>query len=534
MFLFAIGVASMPFFQKYRSNIDLLLSARGTQNWAPVGFSLFAGAMGGWVIYAVPEVSVLMGPWGLIGYSLSMMIPYLALPMVTPLVLKRAPKGFTMLEFTRKRFGWVLYYVTVFITMMYLFIVLVAEYTTISYVVEDMVGYDANWQPLMDGYKVSLGIALMTAIYTMYGGLAISIFTDRIQSCIVLVFVVLACSAGFSNASSATHDKLQDSFASQWTAQGFGSLLVLIIGVFGSAAFDQAVWQRAYAAKNNQTLWKGCWFAVALICPVMLIFGFVGIVANAEFGTDSTPYYTSATGYMAFFDLVGSLGKGWKVVITIMAIMMTVSTADSYQNALTVVMTNEIEKLAGVLKIGWMQNHPMATSRVLALLIQGPAIALAYEKKDVIRLFLISNLTTAVLLVPVFAGLWNFVTEAGSVLGVIGGVASVVVYGWKKEGHIASGFDYLVIPQGLYSKEAIIIFFCAVFFSSIVTLAVSYAHRLYGNVYKTRRFVEMMAAKQGVDVANTVFAGIPVDDIWADKDAAAGEHDDDNLVKMTV
>jgi len=34
MFLFAIGVASMPFFQKYRSNIDLLL-VRSTPNRKP-------------------------------------------------------------------------------------------------------------------------------------------------------------------------------------------------------------------------------------------------------------------------------------------------------------------------------------------------------------------------------------------------------------------------------------------------------------------------------------------------------------------
>jgi len=62
-FLLAVGLASTPAYREGNSTFEGLLLARGTVGWAKVGFSIFAGAMGAWVVYAVPEVGVLLGPW---------------------------------------------------------------------------------------------------------------------------------------------------------------------------------------------------------------------------------------------------------------------------------------------------------------------------------------------------------------------------------------------------------------------------------------------------------------------------------------
>ena len=54
-FITAMVIGSLPSFRaKYWKSADALLSARGTQHGFFVGVSFFAGAMGAWVVYAVP------------------------------------------------------------------------------------------------------------------------------------------------------------------------------------------------------------------------------------------------------------------------------------------------------------------------------------------------------------------------------------------------------------------------------------------------------------------------------------------------
>jgi hypothetical protein len=94
----------------------------------------------------------------------------------------------------------------------------------------------------------------------------------------------------------------------------------------------------------------------------------------------------------------------------------------------------------------------------------------------------------------------------------------VIVYGWNVHDSIAAGFDMFMVKAGLYSDECTIVFVLSLFTSATVCFIVATVQRIYGNVYRTRKFTELIAAKNGVDVAacEPLFKNLAPDAIWDD------------------
>ena len=175
-------------------------------------------------------------------------------------------------------------------------------------------------------WHVTIGVALVSATYTAYGGMATSILTDMVQGCVMFSLgesaalacsscsasvsrrrwlartpqrrhgrlrrvavhssppdtapplcraVVIGCAAGFhfsKTSASAIHH------AARWSSVGFSQCSPLIIGVVASGLFDMTMWQRAYAAKSSRELWQASLLGALLIMPVMILFGISGII----------------------------------------------------------------------------------------------------------------------------------------------------------------------------------------------------------------------------------------------------------------
>ena len=51
-------------------------SARRSVGAIRLGFSFFSSAMGSWIVFGVPQAGALMGPWGVIGYTLALVVPF--------------------------------------------------------------------------------------------------------------------------------------------------------------------------------------------------------------------------------------------------------------------------------------------------------------------------------------------------------------------------------------------------------------------------------------------------------------------------
>lgn len=117
-------------------------------------------------------------------------------------------------------------------------------------------------------------------------------------------------------------------------------------------------------------------------------------------------------------------------------------------------------------------------------------------------MFLVADLITAAIVVPLFAGLWGFMTQIGAVSGVIAGFGSVIIQGWELRKAIAQGFEQIGLPKGLYSDETVVSFVLAVASSAVVGFGVSALERMYANTVRTRRYVELLADAGNVDLAS--------------------------------
>ena len=96
--------------------------------------------------------------------------------------------------------------------------------------------------------------------------------------------MIVGCAAAFSQS---TAPASAINAAAKWTSQGFGTLTSLMIGLSGATLFNQSVWLRCYAAKDNWAMWKGIILGALLIAPTMILFGLSGILSLAEFPIDT-------------------------------------------------------------------------------------------------------------------------------------------------------------------------------------------------------------------------------------------------------
>jgi hypothetical protein len=120
------------------------------------------------------------------------------------------------------------------------------------------------------------------------------------------------------------------------------------------------------------------------------------------------------------------------------------SSVDTLQSAIAATIVNDI--FSNKISLNW--------ARVIALLLNVPAIVVAALNLNVFTLFLIADLIAAVIVLPVVLGLVTplnkFLTGTDFVVGTLGGLFSVVILGWSLQGSVAYGFQLLSLPNQIF------------------------------------------------------------------------------------
>ena len=148
-------------------------------------------------------------------------------------------------------------------------IFLIAEVTAVSILIKYISGTDL--------WITALIIIVSSLIYTLYGGLRASIFTDNIQ---FIVFGLLLL-IGFSYLISFNSNEFNFEFIklnkpnlfSSNYLPNFTAGLTFFIAVAATNLFHQGNWQRVYAAKNNDVLKKSLIFSFIIIIPIVFFNG---------------------------------------------------------------------------------------------------------------------------------------------------------------------------------------------------------------------------------------------------------------------
>lgn len=114
--------------------------------------------LGSGILFTYPEISTICGVQGLIVYALASALPLLVFGWVAPILRKQCPEGFVLTEWTRHRYGTPAMLFLSFMTLVTLFLYMVAELSAIGQVVNTLTG--------LDGLPIIIVQCIITTIYT--------------------------------------------------------------------------------------------------------------------------------------------------------------------------------------------------------------------------------------------------------------------------------------------------------------------------------------------------------------------------------
>ena len=125
--------------KKYR-NLDSYLVANRSVGLFSLTTSLVASALGAWILFGPASAATWGGIGAVVGYAMGTAFPLFVLIFLGEKFRKQYPKGKTLIEVIRQRFGKKLFKLILFLTIFYMFIFLIAEVTAVSILVNYISG----------------------------------------------------------------------------------------------------------------------------------------------------------------------------------------------------------------------------------------------------------------------------------------------------------------------------------------------------------------------------------------------------------
>uniref|UniRef100_A0A8C3V934 Sodium/myo-inositol cotransporter 2 n=1 Tax=Catharus ustulatus TaxID=91951 RepID=A0A8C3V934_CATUS len=178
-FLFVLAVGLWSMWKTQRSTVKGYFLAGGQMVWWPVGASLFASNVGSGHFIGLAGSGAASGiaatayEWN--GMFCVLVLAWLFLPIYI------ASGVTTMPEYLQRRFGGKR--IQIFLAILYLFIYIFTKISVDMYAGALFIQQALHW----DLYIAVAGLLAITAVYTVAGGLAAVIYTDALQTLIMLV-----------------------------------------------------------------------------------------------------------------------------------------------------------------------------------------------------------------------------------------------------------------------------------------------------------------------------------------------------------
>jgi len=379
-------------YSKRYQGINNYLTANRNIGFFSLTTSLIASALGAWILFGPASAATWGGIGAVIGYALGTAFPMIFLISLGKKIRTDFPKGSTLIEFLRKRFGKSLFKLILLMTVFYMFVFLCAEVTAVAILINYISGTEL--------WITSLIILIATLAYTLYGGLRASIFTDNVQM-VVIIFLLLisvfylASFTGdqfsFSFIKEKSPHLLSGSYIPNYTAG-----LTFFIAVAATNLFHQGNWQRVYAAKDNEVLKKSLIVAFIVIIPIVFFMGFSGLVA-----VSADPKVIPDLG---FFSLLLSEQKEFlSLTIVILGLSLTISTVDTLVNAMSSLIIVDGKATFNLNK----KTNYLTFSKYFIVALSIVAFAIASKGFSVLYLFLLADLFCCAFVLTVFYSFYN-------------------------------------------------------------------------------------------------------------------------------
>ena len=354
--------------------------------------SLTASALGAWILFGPASAATWGGIGAVIGYSLGTAFPLFFLIYLGKKIRNEFPKGSSLIEFMRRKFGKSLFKLILLMTIFYMFIFLCAEVTAISVLINYISGTEF--------WITALVVLSSTLIYTLYGGLKASIFTDNIQMIVIGVLLFIS----FIYITSFTGSKFSFDFVLKKNPQllsshyipNYTAGLTFFIAVAATNLFHQGNWQRVYAAKNYQTLKKSLIISFLIIIPIVFFMGFSGMVS---FSID--PNIRPDLGFFSL--LLKEQTIFLSLFIIILGMALTISTVDTLINAISSLVILDGKAVFNLSK----KTNYLNFSKYIILFLSFISFIIASKGFDILYLFLLADLFCCAFVLTVFLSFYD-------------------------------------------------------------------------------------------------------------------------------
>lgn len=389
--------------------LEEYITARGEFGTVATTATLFASAMGSWILFGPPEAATWGGLPAVVGYGVGAALPSLLYIPLSRRLRSLMPEGHTLTEYVRHRYGRAMHVLVLAIMVFYLFIALAAQVTGMAFIMQ-LVADVPLW--------LTAGVTLVaTVAYTALGGLRASIFTDGIQSMLLLPLLAggavatIVAVEGWGPLANGVSERAPQLL--QWTfAPGVKGGAALVIGIAAASMFNQGTWQRVYAADSMASL-RTSFFTVAGTLA-LVVFG-TGLLGLAAVGRGTADPASTAL-FNLFLDAAPTgVGLG----LALLGLTLVMSSADTILNALAGLVAVDVQSVLPSLDA----NALLGVARWTTAGVAVPVFAIAAQGFSVLYLFLIADLVCAAALIPVFGGLFSTrMTNRAAVLGTCTGL----------------------------------------------------------------------------------------------------------------
>ena len=449
-------IAGIMYTRGRRGGVEDYLVARNSAGSALATATLVASVAGAWILFSPAEAGTWAGITALIGYGIGQAAPLAAFVWIGPRMRSVMPEGHSLTEYVWHRYGAAMYVFTLGVIVFYMFIFLSAELTGISLALDLLADV-----PLLATAAI---VGLLTVVYTAYGGIRASIFTDGIQFSLVIpllliTFVALVVSV---NGFGAVFDPVRENspqLLSFTHGPGIDFGITLIIAILAANMFHQGFWQRVYTSKDDRALRQGFGVAGAVVIPLIVIAGLAGIMAVGK-GLVDDP----SVAPVAMFSLIVAVLPTWAVVVVlVLALVLVMSSLDTLLNGIASAVTSDLARFKPDLK----GSSVLGSSRALTVVLIVPAILIASQGYSVLYLFLLADMVCAAALFPVFWGLYSTrFTGGGALAASAAGLAAGTLFFPTPEAPYALGW---IIDIG-WASQLVVSFGAALGVSIVVSL----------------------------------------------------------------
>ncbi|KAI9848514.1 MAG: hypothetical protein M1837_007183 [Sclerophora amabilis] len=410
---------------------DEFLSSNRTQKAIPLALNFIAAALGSAILFTYPEISTIAGVQGLVVYALSSSLPLMVFALLGPIIRRKAPNGFLLTEWTRQRYGVPTGIWLSILTLITMFLYMVAELSALQQIVSSLTGLNA--------LPVVIVQCAVTTIYTSLGGFRVSFRTDNIQGAMVVGLIILGVIA-VGVETKIDRSLIESSGLLDASLLGWQLVYILPVAILTNDFFLSGFWMRTFASRNDRDLLIGVSIATVTVCCILVFVGSSGLLAawSGVLSPDG--------GSIALFLLLEQL-PNWVVgIVLVMVVTLSTASFDSFQSSMVSTASNDFFR--NRLGIWWV--------RAGVVLLIFPVVVVALKSPSVLRIFLISDLVSAATIPVLVIGLndhcyWWRGFEV--IVGGLGGILSVFIFGTIYYGNARDGGNLILLENGLYGED---------------------------------------------------------------------------------